>query len=400
MERAASLSARIEILLIAYHNGVLDEGGQVQLVNWLQEQNRHAESIAILEPLVKAQPDSMHYRCLLMTAYFRSGRPEQLRDLVAQTDAHFHEGGRWTEGNVAEFGRTCGGCGLAEKAVGYLGEAISLRQRSEGRQTINDGELSSLYQALADAHTALHHTKAAVDAASAALVCWAPQQQQRRDAMTKLKQVLEAANDLPDYVEQLDTETAKTGQDSPILRKAIGQAFQSHQKYSQAAKQFELAIQLQPTDREAYDGLIACDDALGNRADGTRQMERLIELEQHDVKLYEQLAERLKEQPAEAERAVTSIIEAGPQEAENHTALAEIRQRQDRWDEAIDQWRKVAKLRALEPTGLLRLAEAQIHQKQWDGARQSIEKLQRSEWPTRFGDVNFQTRQLQERLPK
>ncbi len=390
----------IEILLIAYHNGVLDEGGQEQLVNWLQEQSRHAESIAILEPLVKAHPDSMHYRCLLMTAYFRSGRPEQLRDLVAQTDAHFHEGGRWTEENVAEFGRTCGGCGLAEKAVGYLSEAISLRQRSQGGQTINDGELSNLYQALADAHTALHHTKAAVEAASAAIVCWGPQQQQRRDATLKLKQVLEAANDLADYVGQLDIETAKTGQDSPILRKAIGQAFQSHQKYSQAAKQFALAIQLQTTDREVYEGLIACDDALGNRADGTRQMERLIDLEQHDVKLYEQLAERLKEQPAEAERAVTSIIEAGPQEAENHTALAEIRQRQDRWDEAIDQWRDVAKLRALEPTGLLRLAEAQIHQKQWDGARQSIEKLQRTEWPTRFGDVNSQTRQLQERLPK
>jgi hypothetical protein len=49
---------------------------------------------------------------------------------------------------------------------------------------------------------------------------------------------------------------------------------------------------------------------------------------------------------------------------------------------------------------LLKLAEAQLHQKQWDDARQSIQKLQRAEWPTRFGDVSSQTRQLEQRLPK
>jgi predicted negative regulator of RcsB-dependent stress response len=48
----------------------------------------------------------------------------------------------------------------------------------------------------------------------------------------------------------------------------------------------------------------------------------------------------------------------------------------------------------------VKLAEAQFHQKQWDAARKSIEKLQRSEWPSRFGDINNQTRQLQEKLPK
>jgi len=390
----------IEILLVAFHNGVLDEGGQVQLVNWLHEQNRHAESIAILELLVKARPDYMHYRCLLMTAYFRSQRGEQLRDLVAQTDAHFHAVGRWTEGSVAEFGRTCVGCNLSEKAVGYLSEAIALHQRSHGERTLNDGELSSLYQALADAHSALGHTKDAVDAASSAIVCWGPQQEQRRDAMNKLKQVLAAAKDLGDYVTLWNAETEKTGQDSPITRKAIAQAFQTHQDYAHAATHFELAIQLQPTDREAYEGLIACDDALGKRDEATRQMERLIELDQHDLKLYQQLADRLKDSPLEAERAITSIIEVGSQEAENHTAVAEIRERQDRWDEAIHQWEKVAKLRSLEPTGLLKLAEAQIHQKKWDDARQSIQKLQRAEWPTRFGDMSSQARQLEQRLPK
>ena len=91
---------------------------------------------------------------------------------------------------------------------------------------------------------------------------------------------------------------------------------------------------------------------------------------------------------------------AGATEAENHAALAEYRQKQNRWDEAIQQWSDVAKLRALEPTGLLKLAEAQLHQKQWDTARATIDKLQRTEWPSRFSDVANQTRRLQEQLPK
>ena len=251
------------------------------------------------------------------------------------------------------------------RRVQSVGESRGISERSDraasrshGERTLNDGELSSLYQALADAHSALGHTKDAVDAASSAIVCWGPQQQHRRDATNKLKQVLAAAKDLSDYVALWNAETEKTGQDSPIMRKAIAQAFQTHQDYAHAATQFELAIQLQPTHREAYEGLIACDDALGKRIEATRQMERLIELEQHDLKLYQQLADRLKDSPAEAERAITSIIEVGSQEAENHTAVAEIRERQDRWDEAIDQWEEVAKLRLARTDGFVEVGRS------------------------------------------
>jgi hypothetical protein len=40
--------------------------------------------------------------------------------------------------------------------------------------------------------------------------------------------------------------------------------------------------------------------------------------------------------------------------------LAEIRQEQDRWADAAGHWQEVAKIRALEPTGLQRLAEAHL----------------------------------------
>ena len=103
-------------------------------------------------------------------------------------------------------------------------------------------------------------------------------------------------------------------------------------------------------------------------------------------------------QPKEAERAYTSIVEMLPAESESHAALAEIRQQQDRWAEAIEQWEQVARIRALEPTGLLRLAAAQIHEKQWNAARDTLKKLNARTWPARFQNVESEIRQLQQQV--
>ena len=94
------------------------------------------------------------------------------------------------------------------------------------------------------------------------------------------------------------------------------------------------------------------------------------------------------------------MIEAAPLEAENHQALAELREEQDRWDEAIDHWQQVAELRKLEPTGLVNLATAQIHEEEWADAKDSIRKLNRKEWPSRFDKLEQQIRELQNQLPK
>ncbi|MGC3972193.1 MAG: hypothetical protein QM775_34085 [Pirellulales bacterium] len=118
------------------------------------------------------------------------------------------------------------------------------------------------------------------------------------------------------------------------------------------------------------------------------------------MKLYEQLVDRLKDDEAEAECAATSLIEAAPEEAENHAALARLRERQNRWNEAIAQWTEVSELRRLEPTGLLGLAAAQVHERQWDAARRTLDKLQKSEWPARFQDELRKVEALRRQLPK
>jgi tetratricopeptide (TPR) repeat protein len=106
------------------------------------------------------------------------------------------------------------------------------------------------------------------------------------------------------------------------------------------------------------------------------------------------------EQFEQAERAYTAIVEALPTESESHKALAEIRQSQGRWDNAIVHWRQVARIRELEPTGLLKLAAAQIHQKQWDAADATTDKLRSRSWPSRFSNVESQTRDLENQIER
>ena len=125
-----------------------------------------------------------------------------------------------------------------------------------------------------------------------------------------------------------------------------------------------------------------------------------MELSRRDIKLYQTLGERFKnlKRDAEAERAYTSIAEMQPNESESHALLAGIRQAQGRWPEAIEQWQQVVRVRALEPTGLLKLAEAQIHEQQWDAARQTIKALLAKDWPERFGDVRRQAQDMKVRI--
>ena len=125
-----------------------------------------------------------------------------------------------------------------------------------------------------------------------------------------------------------------------------------------------------------------------------------LDFDRHNLEMYKRLAEKLSDDESESERAATSIVEAAPLEAAHQTALAELRERQGRWDEAILHWHHVADLRALEPTGLIQLAEAQIQDRQFDGVEESLDKLRRTEWPSRFGDTNQVVRRLEDELRK
>jgi predicted Zn-dependent protease len=386
----------IEVLFAAHEAKILVESGQWQLVDYLHRQQRFAESIPLLLPLVELHPENLAYSTKLMHAYFRTGKQAALLALLKQTDAFFHEKDRWTEAALAGLAASCLENHLFTQSVAYYEELIPRHQRSHARRGIGNGILSSYYASAAQAYSGLGKTKQAVDMASGAVVSWAPNQRQRSDALNALVQVLAAAADLDAYVVELDKEKLQ----SAVVRKAIGQAYVQKGKHDLAIPQFLVAAELQPNDSEINKALLDCFDKVGDKDGAIRQLLRAVELSRRDIALYEQLGTRFTElkEPGEAERAYTSIVEMLPNESESHTMLAEVRERQNRWPEAIAQWERVVTIRALEPTGLLKLAAAQIHEKSWDKAAMTLQSLRKQSWPQRFGDVQQQARELEKKL--
>jgi tetratricopeptide (TPR) repeat protein len=390
----------IEMLFVAHSQKRLDEEGQSKLVQFLHERGRYGESITILQPLTRLRPDNMQYRVWLMHAYFQTKRPAELLALLKQTHDYFHQENRWSEGPLAALAHSCLDNQLYQQSTAYYEELIPLHQRTHPRRGIGEGTLSSYYGYMASAYAGLKNTAKAADAACGAIVSWGPTHKNRADALKALNQVLRAAPDLDRYVAELDKQAEQTKLRNPIVRKALGMVYAERKEYDKAIAQLKLALEVQPNDTETHKELVACYDQQGDKQGAVRQLLASLQLSRRDIELYKDLGRRLGElnQPREMERAYTSIVEMLAHESESHALLAEIRQEQDRWDDAIAHWRRVAQIRALEPTGLLKLAAAQIHQRQWDAAAETLRQLDGKGWPSRFGDVHSQVRQLERQI--
>ena len=91
-------------------------------------------------------------------------------------------------------------------------------------------------------------------------------------------------------------------------------------------------------------------------------------------------------------------MELFPLEADNHKWLARVRVQQNRWADAAVHWQRVAKLRELEPTGLINLAAIQIRLEQWQAARETLQQIKSRQWPARFDSVSEDVERLEREL--
>ena len=157
-------------------------------------------------------------------------------------------------------------------------------------------------------------------------------------------QVLFDAPDLAAFVAELDKEKLQ----SAVVRKAIGKAYIQKGDHARAIPQLQLASELQPDDAETYEALLVCFDKVGDKEGAVGQLLRAVELSRRDIKLYDQLGKRYAalDRPVEAERAYTSVVEVVPNESEGHALLAEVREKQGRWADAVAHWQRVADIRA------------------------------------------------------
>jgi len=399
-EGLAQTDRAIEMLFVAERDGILDDDGRGQLVDFLFYASRFAEAAPLLEGMVANAPDVMSHRARLMRAYHHGLRHQQVEETRAAADEHFRQSGRWVEGNIAELASACFDCDLMQHAVDYYNEVIPLRQRSVAGGGVDDQTTSHYYQQLARAYSRLGRTEEAVEAASSAIVAWSRSRGERQDALKTLNHVLTKAADLDAYVASFDERAAQSGQDSPILRRAIGHRYLELEHHAEAARHLEIALELQPGEPDTYTDLLKCYDAMNQAGKAFDLVLAQIDLNPHDLELYGQLDQHTGDDPALRERAATSVVEAAPLEASHHQALADLRARQERWRDAADQWQRVAELRALEPNGLLGLADVQIKSGDTSGARRTIRLLESTEWPSRFGElVDGRLDELKKQLP-
>jgi tetratricopeptide (TPR) repeat protein len=392
----------IEILWAAHRDKLLGESGQYKLVGYLHARNRYGESIGLLQGLVEAGPHNLEYRRLLMYAYFRTNRKDELMGFFKQTDDFFHQKNRWGEGPMAVLAGACLQSELFEAAVEYYKELIPLHERTARNRGIGDGTLSAYYGGQARAFAGLKKTPEAVEAACGAIVSWGSNSENRAHALEALRKVLQDCEKLDAYTADLDAQVAKDGRDNPLVRKALGQVYSERGQFDKAIVQLRAALELQPNDAEIHQALVACYDKQNDKQGAIRQLLSSVQLSRRDINLFKELGWRLADlhEDRESERAYTSIVEVLASESESHAMLAEIRESQNRWGDAIDEWRQVARLRSLEPTGLLRLAAAQVHEKQWDVAAETVRQLRAKSWPQRFDKTESQIQELEQQLRK
>jgi len=392
----------ISILQDGWKRGILTDNGKSRLITMLHEAKRYRESIPLLTELLKKTPEASWYRHQLMVAYAKTGRNTKLLKFLKESEKFYRDKKLWTEGTIAALGLACVEAELFEQAVKYYEEVIPLHQRTQPGRGIGMGTLSEYYRSLSQAYTGLKNTDKAVEAACGAIVSWGASHESRQYAVESLRQVLRDAGNLEQFAAGLDKSAKESGMENPIVRKALGRIFLEKGKCGDAAGQLRKALISQPYDGQSYQALLEAYDCSKDKERALRTLEKWTGFARRDIGLFKQLGERYGKQGAKdaAERAYTNIVEAQPEESESHAMLAELRQSQDRWPEAIEQWEQVVRIRTLEPTGYLKLAEAFMHEKQWDRAGELVKTLLGKEWPAHFGDVHYEAKELQRRIEK
>lgn len=384
----------IDVMVDAHERGIQDEAGISMLAGFFEHQKRYGEAVPYLREIVKMNSVMLDYRRRLITAL---GLSDQRDAAIAALDAaifHFKEHKLWAEATINSLAQACHDGQLWERGVILYDELIPLHQRTQANRGIGNGTLSHYYNMLCTCHSQLGNTTLAVDAASGAIISWGSTNQNRASALQSLKNVLANAKNLTSYIEDLEKSVAESGLENPIVRKALGQVYSERKEYKKALHHLRLAAESQPGDIETQQALVKVYDALDDGKGAIKQLLESVALSPRNIGLLQVLGARYEKlgREGEAERARANLVEAFPNESEGHAMLAEIRETQKRWKEAANHWALVAEIRGLEPTGLQRLAKAQIQLEQYDAAKETLEKLLSKEWPSRFGNVHNDAR--------
>ena len=89
-----------------------------------------------------------------------------------------------------------------------------------------------------------------------------------------------------------------------------------------------------------------------------------------------------------------TLCEASANESEGRAVLAQVREGQGRFPEAIEEWRQVIGVRSREPGGYVGLGRALLGAGRPAEAREALKNVLRESWHPRFGDVHGEAKRL------
>jgi tetratricopeptide (TPR) repeat protein len=181
-----------------------------------------------------------------------------------------------------------------------------------------------------------------------------------------------------------------------LARRLAGDGFTD-----EAAEQYRLAVAARPMDlgpRLEYVELLR---RQGEASAAMREVRDLVVSAPQAPAVYRMYGDLLAGTGdlGEAERAFTTIVEFDPLGATAHRELADIRERQERWQEAAVHWRIVCDSSADNPEPLLGLAAAQAKAGRVEQAEATLKTVLEQDWGGGFSDVQARARQLLDARP-
>ncbi len=385
--------AGITVLQDAYRRGILGWEGRALLVDYLQGQEQYAVSLPIIMSLVEEVPGNADYRRYQIVALSHAGAPGSAAAAADSAMTYFKKQQLWEESAVSVLADACLRSDLLARGADLYGEAINLRKRFV---TLDDWSLSHYYSQQAHCLAGLDRLSEAVDAAAGGILAWSQGQASRAEALETLVRILIAARDLDAYVDSCDVKTRNEGVDSPVIRRALGEAYFRRKAYAQAITQLSAALRNQPNDEPTRARLLEAYDKLDDQAGAVACLRAAIANAPRLIGQYEELGRRLRllGDAMEAERAYTSLAEALPHEAEGHASLARHFLATERPQQAAVQWQQVVRVRSDEPAGYLEWARAAIAGNDPERARQVLQQVLARDWKSRFGNVHQQALEL------
>ncbi|HVG93421.1 MAG TPA: hypothetical protein VND21_03155 [Planctomycetota bacterium] len=390
----------VEALRTALAHGVDATDVRTRLALWLVEDGRFEEAWPLVERLAKEAPDDLSLLTLGSRVLHGLSRDA---DAVARLDAgakRWQEAKNWTPDAAGSFGSAALDVGDGGRAAAWTEEALRLHQEQVGRSP-GDVRRVYWYRNLARARSLLGETDAAVKAAAAAVVASGPTQEQRKEALQTLRDVLARAGDLDAWVKRYEAEVAANGMDAPVIRKSLGRVHLDAGRADAAAIHLRAARDLDPLDAETHGLLVRALDARGDAAEARLALLASVRMAPKNLDAYPDLARRFEAagDAAEAERARTTAVEAMPSEPDGWRVLAKLREDAGGWARAVRTWGQVVRLRPKEPDGWLALARAQAKAGDATAARTTLDSIRKTTWEERFGDVGAKADALRKDVP-